>query len=197
MTPEPSSGNPRCTGVTVSDFTRSCTATGVERRGGADERGGADLRSSSGRWVVVATVVGSALASIDATVVTIALPAIGADLGTSFAGLQWTVTGYTLTLAALILLAGAAGDRFGRRRVFLVGVVWFGLASIACAVAPSIELLVGARVLQGVGAALLAPASLAILRVHVRGRRPRRRCSDLGSASQEWQAPWLRSSVAG
>ena len=121
------------------------------------------FRSAAGRWVLTATILGSALASIDATVVTIALPAIGADLNTSFAGLQWTVTGYTLTLAAFILIAGAAGDRFGRRRVFLVGVVWFSLASLLCAVAPGIELLIAARILQGLGAALLTPASLAIL----------------------------------
>ena len=121
------------------------------------------FRSAAGRWVLTATILGSALASIDATVVTIALPAIGADLNTSFAGLQWTVTGYTLTLAAFILIAGAAGDRFGRRRVFLIGVVWFSLASLLCAVAPDIELLIAARILQGLGAALLTPASLAIL----------------------------------
>jgi EmrB/QacA subfamily drug resistance transporter len=120
-------------------------------------------RSTAGRWVLLATILGSALASVDATVVTIALPAIGSDLGASFAGLQWTVTGYTLTLAALILLAGAAGDRFGRRRVFLLGVAWFTTASLLCAIAPSIELLVAARILQGVGGALLTPASLAIL----------------------------------
>jgi len=121
------------------------------------------LRSTAGRWVLVSTILGSALASIDATVVTIALPAIGADLEASFAGLQWTVTGYTLTLAALILLAGAAGDRFGRRRVFLIGVAWFTVASLMCAVAPSIGLLIAARILQGGGAALITPASLAIL----------------------------------
>jgi EmrB/QacA subfamily drug resistance transporter len=122
-----------------------------------------ELRSATGRWVLVATILGSSLASIDATVVTIALPAIGGDLDASFAGLQWTVTGYTLTLAALILLAGAAGDRFGRRRVFLVGVAWFTVASLLCASAPTIELLVSARILQGVGAAFVTPASLAIL----------------------------------
>lgn len=119
--------------------------------------------SSRGRWVLLATVLGSALASVDGTIVTIALPAIGRDLGTSFAGLQWTVTGYTLTLASLILISGACGDRFGRRRVFLVGVVWFIAASVLCALAPNLALLVAARVLQGVGGALLTPASLAIL----------------------------------
>src|SRR6185503_16149373 len=121
------------------------------------------LSSAARRWVVLATILGSALAGIDSTVVTIALPAIGTDLGSSFTGLQWTVTGYTITLAALILLGGAAGDRFGRRRVFVVGTVWFTAASCLCALAPSIEVLVAARVLQGVGGALLTPASLAVL----------------------------------
>ena len=113
--------------------------------------------------MVLATILGSALAGIDATVVTIALPTIGRDLGASFAGLQWTVTGYTVTLASLILLGGVAGDRFGRRRVFLVGTIWFTAASLLCAVAPSIQVLVAARVLQGVGGALLTPASLAVI----------------------------------
>ncbi|TIC87596.1 MFS transporter [Nocardioides sp. GY 10113] len=120
-------------------------------------------RSAAGRWVLLATVLGSALAAVDSTVVAIALPAIGEDLDASFAGLQWTVTGYTLTLASLVLLSGAAGDRLGRRRVFLVGVVWFTLASLLCAAAPTIGLLIVARVLQGVGGALLTPASLSIL----------------------------------
>jgi len=120
-------------------------------------------RSTAGRWVVFAAVLGSALAAVDATIVTIALPAIGRDLGAPFAALQWTVTGYSLTLASLVLVSGAAGDRFGRRRVFLIGVVWFTAASVLCAAAPTVGVLVGARILQGVGGALLTPASLAIL----------------------------------
>ncbi len=130
---------------------------------GADSPPGLILASPAGRWVVLATILGSALAGIDATVVTIALPTIGRDLGASFAGLQWTVTGYTITLASLILLGGVAGDRFGRRRVFLVGTIWFTAASLLCAVAPSIQVLVAARVLQGIGGALLTPASLAVI----------------------------------
>lgn len=121
------------------------------------------LASARGRWVLGATVLGSALAGIDATVVNVALPHIGRDLDAGFAGLQWTINGYTLTLASLILLAGSLGDRFGRRRVFLVGVVWFAVASAACAVAPSIEVLVTMRALQGVGGALLTPGSLALI----------------------------------
>ncbi|MEN0130303.1 MAG: MFS transporter [Brevundimonas sp.] len=119
--------------------------------------------SARGRWVLLATVLGSAIAFIDATVVTIALPHIAEDLDASTGQLQWTVNGYGLTLAAFLLLGGSLGDRYGRRRVFLVGVVWFGAASVLCAVAPGIEALIAARVLQGVGGALLTPGSLAII----------------------------------
>ena len=125
-------------------------------------------------WVLVATVLGSALAFIDATVVNIALPDVGEDLDGTTAALTWVVNGYTLTLAALVLLGGALGDRLGRRRVFLVGVVVFATASAACGLAPNLETLVAARALQGVGGALLTPTSLAILQAsfsqHDRGR---------------------------
>jgi EmrB/QacA subfamily drug resistance transporter len=119
--------------------------------------------SAAGRWVLAATVGGSAIAAIDATVVGIALPAIGREFDAGLATLQWVVTAYTLTLAGLLLVAGALGDRYGRRRVFLVGVVWFALASLLCGLAPTAGVLVAARALQGVGAALLTPGSLAIL----------------------------------
>jgi MFS family permease len=121
------------------------------------------MGTPAGRWVLLATVSGSGLAMLDATVVNIALPAVGRDLGTDFATLQWIVNAYTLTLASLILLAGALGDRFGRRRVFLIGVVWFALASLLCGLAPTAEVLVAARALQGIGGALLTPGSLAII----------------------------------
>lgn len=121
-----------------------------------------------GRWVLLATVLGSGMAFLDATVVNVALPAIGRGLGTGLAGLQWTVNAYTLTLAAFILLGGSAGDRFGRRRIFVTGVVWFALASLLCGLAPNIATLVGARALQGVGGALLTPGSLAILQASFR-----------------------------
>ncbi|GGQ69161.1 DHA2 family efflux MFS transporter permease subunit [Couchioplanes azureus] len=127
------------------------------------EPGQVRYRSAAGRWVLVATVLGSSLAFIDGTVVNIALPAIGRDLGADAAGLQWTVNGYALSLAALILLGGSLGDRYGRKRVFAVGVAWFAAASLLCGVAPTTELLVGARVLQGIGGALLTPGALAIL----------------------------------
>ncbi|MET7399400.1 MFS transporter [Dactylosporangium sp. NPDC005572] len=126
------------------------------------------LSSAAGRWVLTATILGSGIASIDATVVGIALPAIGRSFGAGLETLQWVVTAYTLTLAGLLLLAGALGDRYGRRRVFLIGVVWFALASVLCGVAPDAATLVGARALQGVGAALLTPGSLAILQASFR-----------------------------
>jgi EmrB/QacA subfamily drug resistance transporter len=119
--------------------------------------------STRGRWVLFATVLGSSLAFIDSTVVNIALPAIGRDLGADAAGLQWTVNGYALSLASLILLGGSLGDRFGRRRVFLIGVAWFAAASLLCGLAPNVEALIAARVLQGIGGALLTPGALAIL----------------------------------
>ncbi|WP_308127932.1 MFS transporter [Modestobacter italicus] len=139
------------------------------------------LGTAPGRWVLVATVLASAMALLDATAVNVALPAIGADLGASLSGLQWTVTGYTLALAALILLGGALGDRYGRRRVFLVGVVWFAVASLLCGLAQSPVQLVGARALQGVGGALLTPGSLAIIQSSFR-RADRARAIGLWSA---------------
>ncbi len=95
------------------------------------------LASGPGRWVLLATVLGSAIASIDATVVGIALPAIGRDFHASLGALQWVVTGYTLTLAGLLLMAGALGDKYGRKRVFVIGVSWFALASLLCAWRPA------------------------------------------------------------
>ena len=115
------------------------------------------------RWVIAATVLGSGMAAIDGTVVGIALPSIGRQFQASLGTLQWVVTGYTLTLAALLILGGSLGDRYGRRRVFEVGVVWFTASSVACALAPNSTALVLTRILQGVGAALLTPGSLAII----------------------------------
>jgi EmrB/QacA subfamily drug resistance transporter len=119
--------------------------------------------SPTGRWVLAATVMGSGMAALDATVVNVALPAIGRDLETGVDGLQWTLNGYLLTLAALILLGGSLGDRYGRKKVFMLGAIWFAVASLLCALAPSLPLLVAARALQGVGGALLTPGSLAII----------------------------------
>ena len=117
----------------------------------------------AGRWVLVATIGGSGLAMLDSTVVNVALAHLGRDLHADFAALQWVINGYTLSLAALILLGGALGDRFGRRRVFVVGVIWFAVASALCGLAPTAGLLIAARVLQGVGGALLTPGSLALI----------------------------------
>ena len=103
------------------------------------------------------------MAGLDATVVGIALPAIGKDFGVGVDALQWVSTAYLLTLAGLLLLGGTLGDRYGRRRVFIAGVIWFGLASALCGLAPDATTLILARGLQGVGAALLTPGSLAIL----------------------------------
>jgi EmrB/QacA subfamily drug resistance transporter len=117
----------------------------------------------AGRWVLLATVLGSGMAFIDMTVVNVALPRIAAGLGASASGMQWTVNGYTLSLASLILLGGSLGDRFGRKRMFLIGVGWFATASLLCGLAPNVAVLIGARVLQGIGGALLTPGALAIL----------------------------------
>ena len=126
-------------------------------------RPGLVFASGLGRWVLLATVLGSAIASIDATVVGIALPAIGRNFHTGVTSVQWVVDAYTLTLAGLLLLGGTLGDSYGRRKVFAIGVVWFALASLLCGVAPSAGVLIAARALQGVGGALLTPGSLAIL----------------------------------
>jgi EmrB/QacA subfamily drug resistance transporter len=120
-------------------------------------------KSTKGRWVLLATVLGSSMAAIDATVVGIALPAIGRDFHATLASLQWVFTGYTLTLAGLLLFAGALGDRYGRKKIFVIGVIWFALASLLCGAAQNAPELIAARALQGVGAALLTPGSLAIL----------------------------------
>jgi len=119
--------------------------------------------TAAARWVLLATVLGSGMAMLDATVVNVALPQMGRDLGAQVAGLQWVLTSYLITLSALILIGGSLGDRYGRRRVFLIGAAWFTVASLACAVAPNLPFLIAARAVQGVGGALLVPGSLAII----------------------------------
>ena len=121
------------------------------------------LKSAQGRGVLTATILGSGMAAIDGTVVNVALPRIGEDLNAGLTALQWTVNAYTLTLSGLLLLGGSLGDRMGRRRIYIVGVLWFTAASIGCALAPLAGVLVAMRALQGIGAALLTPGSLAIL----------------------------------
>ncbi|MEU8138973.1 MFS transporter [Streptodolium elevatio] len=119
--------------------------------------------SATGRWILLTTVLGSGIVMLDGTVVNVALPTIGRDLNTSVSALQWIVNAYTLTLAGLILLGGALGDRYGRRKVFVIGVAWFAVASLLCGIAPNAEMLILARALQGIGGALLTPGSLAII----------------------------------
>src|SRR5690606_10764688 len=116
-----------------------------------------------GRRVVAATVLGSSVSMLTATVVNVAMPTIADDLGASSNGQQWVINAYLVTLSALILVGGSLGDRYGRVRVYRLGIVWFAAASLACAVAPSLETLIAARLLQGIGGALLTPLSLAII----------------------------------
>jgi MFS family permease len=141
-------------------------ANGV--RGDADGGSSLALRSGPGRLVLVATVLGSGIASLDATVVGIALPSINRSFHGGVGTLQWVVTGYALTLAAFLLLGGALGDRFGRRRVFSIGVAWFAVTSALCGFAPGGAWLIAGRVVQGIGGALLTPGSLAIIQASFR-----------------------------
>jgi EmrB/QacA subfamily drug resistance transporter len=126
------------------------------------------MADSRGRLTLLATVLGSGIAFLDGTVVNVALPTIGRKLDAGISGLQWVVTAYTLTLAALILVGGSLGDRYGRRRVYELGIAGFAACSLLCAISPSIEVLVAARALQGVAAAPLTPGSLAILQASFR-----------------------------
>src|SRR4051794_4974792 len=126
------------------------------------------FNSTAGRWVLAVAVLGSGMAFLDGTVVNVALPDIGRDLGASTSALQWILNGYLLTLASLILLGGALGDRYGRRRIFVLGVWLFTAASLLCAVAPNTELLIFARLIQGIGGALLTPGSLALIEASFR-----------------------------
>ena len=122
----------------------------------------------TGRGIVAAATLGSGLTLLDGTVVNVALPRIGEDLGGGLTALQWTLNAYTLTLSGLLLLGGSLGDRMGRRRMFVVGVIWFTLASVGCAAALTTGVLIAMRALQGAGAALLTPGSLAILQASFR-----------------------------
>ena len=135
-----------------------------------DERGAGTIAfdSGPGRWVLTIAVLGSGIAFLDGTVVNVALPDIGRDLDATTSQLQWMLNGYLLTLASLILIGGSLGDRIGRRRIFAIGTAWFTAASLLCAVAPSAEALILARLLQGVGGALLTPGSLAMIEASFR-----------------------------
>src|SRR5918992_3987547 len=115
------------------------------------------------RLILVAAILGTTVVTVDGTVVNVALPAIEEDLGGGLAGQQWTANAYLVTLSSLLLIGGSLGDIFGERRVFALGVAGFGVTSLACAVAPTIEILVVARALQGVAGAVLTPAALAVI----------------------------------
>jgi EmrB/QacA subfamily drug resistance transporter len=127
----------------------------------------ARLASVQGRGVLLAAVLGSGMAFLDATAVNVALPTLERELGAGLAGLQWTVDAYLLTLSAFLLLGGSLGDLFGQRRMFVLGVAWFAVASAACGLTSSTLGLSLARAVQGVGAAILVPGSLAVLRTSI------------------------------
>ena len=134
----------------------ACDAAAAQRVGRKDQ-------AAHPRLVLAATILASSLAFIDGSVVNVGLPAIGRGLSADAGALQWVVNAYLLPLSALLLLGGAAGDRFGRRRMLIAGTAIFALASLGCAVAPNLSGLLAGRLLQGVGAAMLMPNSLAIL----------------------------------
>ena len=121
------------------------------------------LDAATKRMVLVACILGTTVVTVDSTAINVALPAIAEDLGGGLAGQQWVANAYLLTLSSLILVSGSLADIYGERRVFTLGVAGFGFASLLCALAPTVELLVVARALQGVSGALLTPASLAII----------------------------------
>src|SRR5918996_456914 len=121
------------------------------------------MTTSQKRLVLVACILGTTVVTVDSTVVNVALPAIEDDLGGGLAGQQWTANAYLVTLGSLLLIGGSLGDIFGERRVFAFGVLAFGVTSLLCALAPTIEVLVAARALQGVAGALLTPAALAVI----------------------------------
>ena len=143
----------------MSSFTQPPCDEGVLRAGSGD----APCTPAAKPWILAATILGSSLAFIDSSTVNVALPALQQSLGATVTDIQWIINAYTLFLAALILLGGSLGDHYGRRRIFGIGVVVFALTSVGCGLAGTTGQLIGARALQGVGAALLVPGSLAII----------------------------------
>jgi EmrB/QacA subfamily drug resistance transporter len=143
-----------------------------------------ERRAYDPRWALLAAILGSSMAFLDGTVVNVALPVMQESLGATVGQLQWIVEAYALMLAALVLVGGALGDRYGRRAVFTVGVIMFGLGSGACGAAPGVWFLIGARAFQGTGAALLVPGSLALINA---SHPPERRGRAIGTWSA-WSA---------
>src|SRR6266852_6096994 len=150
-----------CTGrqrVLINPRARPCDEQVIR-----SARGASDCTARQRRWVLVATILASVIAYIDGSVVNVALPVISKDLATSLAVIQWVINAYTLCLAAFLLVGGAAGDQLGRRRVFVIGIAIFAIASVWCGLSPNVTQLIIARAIQGIGAALLIPCSLAII----------------------------------
>src|SRR6266480_3637709 len=129
----------------------------------AAKRAEAPCSRKLGRWILGATILGSSMVFIDGTVVNVALPALQTNLKATAVDVQWVVEAYALLLAALLLLGGSLGDHLGRKRIYATGIALFALASIWCGLAPSINQLIAARAVQGIGGALLVPGSLAII----------------------------------
>jgi EmrB/QacA subfamily drug resistance transporter len=159
-------------------------------------------KSRAGRWVIVASVLGTSITFLDGTVVNAALPAIADDLDASLADLQWVMSGYLLTLGAFLVIGGSLGDLFGRRRMYLIGLFGFAAASLLCGIAPDVYLLIVARCIQGVAAAILMPESLAIISASFR-REDRGRAIGLwsafggvGTALGPFLGGWLIDSVS-
>ncbi len=148
------------------------------------------VRSDAGRWVLLATVLASAMAFIDSSALNVALPALQAGLGASGAQLLWMVNGYLLVLAALILVGGSLGDELGRKRVFMAGIGLFMLASLACGLAPTADFLIGARIAEGVGGALMIPGSLSIISSYFGAERR-------GQAIGTWSSVTTMVTIAG
>ncbi|HEX9029739.1 MAG TPA: MFS transporter, partial [Anaerolineales bacterium] len=142
------------------------------------------------QWIMVSTILASSMAFIDGSALNVTLPAIQTSLQASGSQLLWIINGYALMLAALILAGGSLGDRLGRKRVFMVGIALFGLASLGCGISPTIRWLIAARVVQGVGGALMIPGSLAIINASIHpGRR--------GKAIGTWSSVTTLVTVAG
>src|ERR671915_1468295 len=135
----------------------------MESSASASSANGPPLAPARQTLILVAAILGTTVVTVDSTVVNVALPAIEDDLGGGLAGQQWTANAYLVTLGSLLLIGGSLGDIFGERRVFAFGVLAFGVTSLLCALAPTIEVLVAARALQGVAGALLTPAALAVI----------------------------------